>query len=238
MKLYKRVLRTDLVRRTLCRTAAAYIRLVHMTTRWTYVRPAPARQLWKEGKPFIAAFWHGRMLPMPCFWESDMTVYMLISQHPDGQLIARTIKHLGFDSIAGSSTHGGSGALRALIKAIADGACIGITPDGPHGPRMRVGDGVIALARLSGVPILPATYATNSQRILGTWDRFALAWPFGRGVLVWGDAVEVPRDAHADALEGARRRLEDTLNAITAEADALCGQPAVEPAPVPAAAPS
>lgn len=238
MKLYKRVLRTDLVRRVLCRIVAAYIRLVHATTRWTYVRQAPAHRLWADGKPFIAAFWHGRMLPMPCFWDSDMTVYMLISEHPDGQLIARTIKHLGFDSIAGSSTRGGSGALRALIRALGDGACIGITPDGPHGPRMRVGEGVIALARLSGAPILPATYATNHQRILGTWDRFALAWPFGRGVLVWGDAVDVPRDADPDALENARRRLEDSLNAITAEADALCGQPAVEPAPVPEAAPS
>jgi len=231
VKLYKRVLRTDGVRRVLCRIAAAYIRLVHMTTRWHYVRDETARRLWADGTPFIAAFWHGRMLPMPCFWDSDMTVYMLISQHPDGQLIARTIKHLGFDSIAGSSTRGGSSALRALIKALAGGACIGITPDGPHGPRMRVGDGVIALARLSGASIVPATYATNRQRILGTWDRFALAWPFGRGVLVFGDTIDIPRDADAEVLEAARQRLEDTLNHITAEADALCGQPTVEPAP-------
>jgi hypothetical protein len=200
------------------------------------VREEPARRLWAEGTPFIAAFWHGRMLPMPCFWAGDMTVYMLISQHPDGQLIARTIKHLGFDSITGSSTRGGSGALRALIKALADGACIGITPDGPHGPRMRAGDGVVTLARMSGAPILPVTYATDRRRVLGTWDRFFLAWPFGRGVLVWGDAVRVPRDAGAEALEAARRRLEDTLNAITAEADGLCGQAPIEPAPAPEAA--
>ncbi len=107
-----------------------------------------------------------------------------------------------------------------------------MTPDGPRGPRMRAGDGAVTVARLSGAPIIPATYGISRRRVLGTWDRFIFALPFGRGGLLWGDPIHVDRGADADALEAARRQVEDGLNAITAEADRLCGCTPVEPASV------
>ena len=97
---------------------------------------------------------------------------MLISQHRDGQLIARTVRRFGIASIAGSTSHGGSAALRAILRALKAGQCIGVTPDGPRGPRMRATGGAVDIARLSGVPILPAAFATSRRRVLGSWDRF------------------------------------------------------------------
>ena len=95
---------------------------------------------------------------------------------------------------------------------------------------MRATDGVVALARLSGAPIIPVTYGTDRRRVLSTWDRFIVALPFGRGVLVWGEPIHVPADAGADDLEAVRRQVEATLNEITADADRWCGCQPIEPA--------
>ena len=238
MRPLKRVLRSEAVRRLFCWLAAHYIRLVHATGRWHVVGGETPRRFWDEAKPFILAFWHGRLLMMPYCWDHRRTIHMLISQHRDGQLIARTVGHFGIRTAAGSSTRGGAQALRAMVKALAGGDCVGITPDGPRGPRMRASDGIVSVARLAGVPVIPAAYGTTHGRFLGTWDRFLVAWPFGRGVVVWGAPIEVARDAGAAAAEAARRRIEDGLNAVTAEADRLCGRTPVEPAPAIAAEPA
>tara|TARA_R110001592_G_scaffold58895_3_gene178693 strand:- start:1784 stop:2488 length:705 start_codon:yes stop_codon:yes gene_type:complete len=228
----KRILKSDGLRRALCWLGSLYIRLVHATGRWRVVGGDAARAHWAAGKPFILCFWHGRILMMPHCWPRDKAIHMLISQHRDGQIIARTVGHFGIETVAGSSSKGGAQALRAMVKALKAGDCVGITPDGPRGPRMRASDGAVALARLSGVPIIPATFGAARGRVLQSWDRFLVAWPFGRGVIVWGDPIDVARDADAAALGAARLRVENALNAITAEADRLTGRVPVEPASV------
>lgn len=231
MSTLKTILKSDGFRRVVCWIGAQYIRLVRYSGRWRVVRGEIPRAYWDEGKPFILAFWHGRLLMMPYCWDLKKTIHMLISQHRDGQLIARTVGHFGIQTAAGSSTRGGTGALRTMLKALKAGEYVGITPDGPKGPRMRASDGVVQIARMSGVPVIPATYAVRRRKVLGSWDRFVVAWPFSRGVIVWGDPVEVPRDADTDAIEAARCAVEDGLNAITEEADRLMGCTVIEPAP-------
>jgi lysophospholipid acyltransferase (LPLAT)-like uncharacterized protein len=228
---FKRVLGNEAVRRFLCRLGAQYIRLAHATGTWTTVRDHIPRRFWDEGKPFILCFWHGRLLMMPYCWDRGATIHMLISQHRDGQIIANTVSHFGIETVAGSSTRGGAAAMRAMLKVLKGGDYVGITPDGPRGPRMRASDGVIGVARLAGVPIIPAAYGVNKRSVLSSWDRFIVAWPFARGVVVWGEPIEVPRDADEGTSEAARLRVEDTLNAVTREADDLCGVIPIEPAP-------
>jgi len=229
---HKRILGSDAVRRALCWLGAQYIRLVHATGRWSVVRGEVPRALWERSQPFITCFWHGRLLMMPYCWNREVPVHMLISQHRDGQIIARTVGHFGIRTIAGSTRRGGAGALRAMVKALQGGECVGVTPDGPRGPRMRASDGVVSVARLAGVPVVPATFAVSRRRVLSTWDRFVIALPFARGVLVWGEPIAVPRDADEAGREAVRARLEAALNAITAEADTLVGAVPIEPAPL------
>jgi len=169
---------------------------------------------------------------MPYCWDLSKTIHMLISEHRDGQLIARTVGHFGIKTAAGSSSRGGAKALRTMVKAIAAGEYVGITPDGPRGPRMRASDGIVHVARLSGVPVVPATYSSSRGRILGSWDQFLVAWPFGRGAIVWGKPITVPRDADEKTIESYRLGIEDELNAITREADELVGRSPVEPAEI------
>lgn len=230
----KRLLRSARVRRVLCRLVAAYIRLVARTSRFETRGGERPAALWDAGRPFILAFWHGRLLMAPIAWRVGAPMNMLISGHADGRIIADAIGHFGLGTVTGSRSKGGAGALRAMLKALEAGQNVGVTPDGPRGPAMRATAGIIAAARLGRAPILPLAYATTRRRILGSWDRFHLALPFSRGVFLWGEPLVVPRDADAAALDAARALLEARLNDLTAEADRICGHVPVEPAPLPA----
>jgi hypothetical protein len=94
---------------------------------------------------------------------------------------------------------------------------------------MRASSGIISIARLSGVPILPATFAVTRRKVLGSWDRFVVALPLTRGVFVWGEPVTVTRDADEAAQETARQELEQRLNEVTAEADRVCCHEKIKP---------
>lgn len=211
--------------------AALYIRLVWATSRWEVRGGERAAALHAEGRAFIVCFWHGRMLMLPCGWARGRPVSILISPHRDGRLIAETIRRFGVGTVTGSSSKGGARAFREMRALLAQGTCIGITPDGPRGPRMRAAAGVAELARVTGAPVLPATYAVRRRRVLRSWDRFILPWPFNRGVFIWDSPIHVPREATAEEVEATRARIEARLNAITAEADRIFGHAATEPAP-------
>jgi lysophospholipid acyltransferase (LPLAT)-like uncharacterized protein len=223
--------RNPALRALVCWFAAQMIRVVHMTGGWHTVRRDAPEKFWDQNQPFIACFWHGRLLMMGYNWDRRRDIHLLISSHADGQLVAGMVRHFGFNSLTGSTRRGGSEALRGMVRIIKNGGSVCITPDGPRGPRMRASMGPVALAKLTGVPILPAAYGVSRRRLVNSWDRFLLPGLFARGVYVWGTPIHVPKDADDDRMEEFRRQLESELNRITDEADELCGTPAVEPAP-------
>ncbi len=236
-RLIKRIGRSEAMRGLLCWLAAQYIRLVRASGPWRVLGREHVEPFLRPKRPFILAFWHGRLLMAPCAWPSDRTIRMLISSHRDGELIARTVAHFGIETVRGSKSKGGSAALRTMMKALEAGEDVGITPDGPRGPRMCAQPGAIALASLSGAPIVPLTYSSTRCRVIDSWDRFLVALPFGRGVLLWGEPLFVPRDADAALRETLRLELERRMNALTAEADRRSGRSPIEPDAVAEAGP-
>jgi len=230
VKLYRRILQKPPVRRALAALIAGYIRLVHKTGRWHTIRGDVPERMRADSKPFIVCFWHGRLLMMNLAWASDKPFYMLSSPHADGRLTTAVMGHFNIDTVAGSTRKGGTAALRQLTRLLKNGAWAGITPDGPRGPRMRASLGAIVLARMSGAPLVPATYSVRPGKIFGSWDRFLLPLPFGRGVFVIGPEIEVPGSLDPARREALRLRLERALNEVTAEADRRMGHAPVEPA--------
>jgi lysophospholipid acyltransferase (LPLAT)-like uncharacterized protein len=231
LRILRRTATLGAVQAALCWIVAHYIRLVWRTGRWRIEGDADAMRLFEQGKPLIIATWHGRLLMTPFGWQHSNRSHVLVSAHRDGQLIARTLAHFKARTIVGSTRRGGADALRKLHRLMLQGGAVGITPDGPRGPRMRVSPGIVQLARLSGAPIFPLAYSARPRHVFQTWDRFVLPLPFGRGVFLWGEPLTVPREAGEAALESARRQLEERLNALTDRADAALGQPSIEPAP-------
>ena len=230
MSLLKRIGRSSPVRAAACFIAAGYIWFVHATSRWQIVNQDIPQAYWDSDKPFILAFWHGRILMMPYCWPRGRRMNMLISRHRDGGLIADTIGWFGLDTVRGSTAKpgrerdkGATAALMEMLRKLKSGEYVGITPDGPRGPRMRATEGVAAVARLAGVPVIPCAFGTRSRRLLSSWDRFVVALPFSRGVFVWGQPIEVPAGARGAVLDAARLQIEAGLNEVTREADRLTG---------------
>ena len=238
MGLLKDLTKSNLGQACLAWSAVQYLRIVKATNRWELRKTPAAAALLDQGGPFVACFWHGRLATMRPAWPHDPArFHMLISGHKDGAVIARAMRRLGFPVISGSSRRGGAPALRAMSQVLWDGDCVGVTPDGPRGPRMRAKLGAIKAAQAAGVPILPVTGAVARCRILKTWDRFMGADFFSRGVILYGEPIAVPKDADRAAMEACRATLEESLNALTAEADRACGLEPVEPAPAPETGP-
>ena len=227
----RRLLRSSRLRRLSCWVIHLYIRFVYATNRWTVEGGEVPRRLRAEGRSFILAFWHGRLLMIPMAWQRLAPMHMLISAHRDGRIIADAVTYFGVHSIAGSSRHGGSAALRQMLKQLAAGECVGITPDGPRGPPMQASGGIINLARLAGVPIVPVVFATSRRRVLASWDRFHLALPFGRGAFLWGEPIEIARELDPAGLERARLLVEDRMNELADEADRRVGHGEESPSP-------
>jgi lysophospholipid acyltransferase (LPLAT)-like uncharacterized protein len=217
--------------------AVLYLRLVRFTSRLTYVNRQAIDDLRRADRALIGLLWHGRLLIAPYAWNYDAPQHYLISRHGDGEIIARVMRLLGANTVRGSAANpekdadkGGAVALRQLLKLLRANESVGLTPDGPRGPGMRMSEGTVTLARLSGAPVLPVAYASSRRRILKTWDRFHLPLPFSRIVIVYGTPLEVPRDLDDSGVEEWRLRLERALNAATEQADRLVGQPTVTPA--------
>jgi lysophospholipid acyltransferase (LPLAT)-like uncharacterized protein len=157
------------------------------------------RTLRRNGQPFVFALWHGQLLPL-VVRHRDQPVRILISEHRDGELIARVAHGLGFGTIRGSTTRGAARALLAMCEALVDGWEIAVTPDGPRGPARRFAAGAIVAAHRAHAPIVPIGVAASRAWRLRSWDGFMIPKPFAKLTLVYGNPiyVEAP-DARAAA---------------------------------------
>ena len=233
MRLSKRLLNAEATRRLLAFLVYLYVRLVERTTRFA-VDDSRLRTLDADGRGGIATFWHGRMMLLHSAWTPrPRRFHMMISNHRDGALISAAIRHMRVDTVGADKRTGGLNAIRQATRLIRHGEWIGITPDGPKGPRMHARGGAIKLAQITGRPILPVSIGASNVRFLRSWDRFMLAFPFGRAEIRYGTPVAVPRDADGPALERCRQQLESEMNRLTRELDVGFGHPPVAPDPGP-----
>jgi len=198
---------------------AAAVRLVGVTWRVTIVGLVNVEALWRKREPLIYVVWHGRILLVP--WLAGRlggarAPRVLVSRSRDGELAARYVGYFGLSVVRGSSSRGGGSALRALVRAIRDGVDVAIVPDGPRGPREQLQPGVVALAALTGAPVVPLAVGARPARRLASWDRFLVPWPFARCVLAFGPAMRIAPDADR---EHAGKELERALADVTERAD-------------------
>jgi lysophospholipid acyltransferase (LPLAT)-like uncharacterized protein len=139
----------------------------------------------------------------------------LVSASRDGAFLAAIIERFGIQPVRGSSSRRGGQALLELTTWAERGYDLAITPDGPRGPRYIVQDGAMALAQVTGLPIVPASYHLQWKIQLKSWDRFQIPLPFSRCEIIIGQVMRVPREASDAERESLRQQLEAELRAIT-----------------------
>lgn len=231
------------MQRLLASAIASYIRLVDRTGRWQVTFPPATAALIRDGRPFVGAFWHGRLLMIYPAWRRLLAElgesqrrqpYVISSAHGDGQLIQFAVNRFGLKTLWGSSRRGGAKVLREAQRVLAEGDIVVMTPDGPRGPRMRAQPGVAYLAGSAGVPVVPITFAAKRHRLIKSWDRFMLVWPFAKGVLAFGEPLVLSTN---DDTESRRRQIEERMIAFAEATDRGQGVSPIEPA-TPAASPA
>jgi lysophospholipid acyltransferase (LPLAT)-like uncharacterized protein len=205
-----------------------YLWFALRTTRWTLVG-AKNLEPYALGAPGIMAAWHERLPLLPMLWlmirhckaagVSRPRMRILVSRSRDGRFIAALVRRFGINVALGSSSGGGAIAMRSLMSLIAAGDHIGITPDGPRGPRRRAAPGVAQLAALSGTRVLPCAAQSSRHWVLQSWDQMIVPKPFGRAVIVCGTPIHVPREGWRNVLPA----IEHALTEVAKQADQLCG---------------
>ncbi len=216
----RKLIRHPAVQAGLARLLGAYIAFVGRTTRWTLLGGDAVLAEARAGHTMILAFWHERLPAIPPLFRllaerepviARLVPHVLVSRHRDGRFIGAAVERFGVRMVYGSSSRGGAQALKEMLRILRAGNPVLITPDGPRGPRRQAAPGVAHLAALAQVPVLPIGASVSHHRILPSWDRMMLPLPFGRGCLVCGTPIAVPRDG-----------AEAALPAIAAALDAAC----------------
>ena len=240
--MFKRFMRSNAVQITAGWLVAAYMTFVKYTTRWEVERTEHIQPIIEGGKGVIALVWHSRFMMLTAAWKKKYQLpYVLISRSRDGNIVAHTSHRLGLKTIRGSAKKAAKGNLAAkakggakagldIITALENDGCVVITPDGPRGPRQRLGDGPIRLAKLTGAPLMPCTFAIRNRKQFNSWDKLVLPLPFGKGKIIWGTPVSVPADADERKIEHIRERIESEMNIFLADADRAMGHAPIEAA--------
>ena len=166
------------------------------------------------GERCIYALWHARMLPL-IYAYRGLGVAALVSRSRDGELIAGVIERIGYVAARGSSSRGGQQGFNELVRFAEQGRSLTITPDGPRGPSEVVKPGLVRLASLTGLPVLPVASASRRPWVLRSWDGFRVPRPFSQVWISYGEPIVVPPGLDEADVETWRQKLEEALRANT-----------------------
>lgn len=159
----------------------------------------------------IFCFWHRCTLPAGWYFRKSHCS-ILISRSFDGELIARTLRLLGFGTVRGSSSRGGASGLLGMRDLLASSLPVAFTADGPLGPIYQTKIGPVKLAAMTGESIRSFYLLPQRAWTVRSWDRFLIPRPFSRVAVSWARSLPPPPpDADASALEAARLELNATL---------------------------
>ena len=167
----------------------------------------------------LAALFHESMLPCSWFFR-DRRYGVAVSRSRDGDLIRATLLSLGYSEPArGSSSRGGSAALRGLVRQLSEGVTVSVVVDGPRGPARVAKTGIISLGRLVDAPIQPVAFSARPALRLGSWDRSLIPLPFARVVCAFGKPLPVTPGGDDAQEQTAAHQLDQELIALHREAD-------------------
>ena len=193
-----------------------FIFLTGVTAKISWFGKEIIDELIEKSQPFIICAWHHDIY-FSSWLLKDFELTALISSSKDGEYINQILSGFGFRAVRGSSTRGGIGAMKQLVRCLKDGNAVAITPDGPQGPIHKVQEGIVALAKMTGVPIIPWIYEASSCWKLNSWDSHKIPKPFTKIRSVVGQPLYVPKSASSSDFGKYCQQLEMLMNDLIPE---------------------
>lgn len=183
--------------------ASYFLFFLYRLFQWTWkieVRETPElKKLLEQNAIFVVAHWHGEELGILHLLKR-YRVACMVSQSFDGELVARMIHHLGSKAVRGSSSRGAVQALKGILRLAKEGWRPSVAVDGPRGPRHEVKKGVVEIAKILKVPILPINMACSKSFIFQkSWNKSELPLPFSRIVVEWGVPIHFEASKELEA---------------------------------------
>lgn len=202
---------------------AAYLELIWRTSRIQVIGGDRLEQLLREYGAVVPVFWHQHLLVCARFLVDKNIVGLkpgfMISPSVDGEAPSMLARLYGAHVVRGSGSYTGVRAVRgvhqAIVKELISPA---ITPDGPRGPRFKMKPGAIFTAQISRKPVVPIAYAARPARLLKTWDKFVVPFPFAKIRIAIGEPFTPERRLDEAQMEAAQRALEQQLHSVFKEA--------------------
>lgn len=185
-----------------------FVRFIYFTSKKTFHHPTI-----DQNENFIISMWHGDLLMQPFNFQKLKPkgyIKAMISEHKDGEIIAKTVSKLGIGSIRGSSTRGGAKALIGAIKTIKEKNDVAITPDGPQGPIYSIADGIVILAQKTEKKIICLSSSPSKYWQFNSWDKFRVPKPFG----VIDFYISEPLDLSGLDMEDAKNLIKKNMRSL------------------------
>lgn len=212
----KQEIRTSWKARAVGRIAGWIMRILSWTIRFDVDDRCGLTRQGGVTKPVIWSIWHSRMLPpmmarLRLFpWRQSV---VLTSASHDGAALAAAAKVVGVGSVRGSTSRRASAALKGMVRCVKNGLDVGVTPDGPRGPRYELQGGLLKVAQITRSPLMCLHVKFGWAIRLPTWDRFVIPLPFSKVTIVFDELLDVPRALDDDAFEARRVELEQRMRA-------------------------
>ena len=221
MQIKKKLLKNFFVQYILGFFTFLYIRAVNLTSSIQFENESIPKQFWNDDKPFILAFWHSQLMMIGFAWKKKQNVNILASSHSDGRFGAIVGKYFNLNNIQ-TSEKNKSVSLRSIFKLLNDNNYIGITPDGPRGPKEIVSEGIIKIAKSSKVPIIPIGFWSSKNFKLKSWDSFLITLPFSKCSFVWNKPLEIPYNIQENQIQHYQKLLQEKINQSVKKAQNNC----------------
>ena len=221
MHIKKKLLKNFFVQNILGFFTFLYIRAVNFTSSIQFENESIPKQFWNNDKPFILAFWHSQLMMIGFSWKKNKNVSILASSHSDGRFGAIVGKYFNLNNIQ-TSEKNKSISLRFIFKLLNDNNYIGITPDGPRGPKEIVSEGIIKIAKSSKVPIIPIGFWSSKNFKLKSWDSFLITLPFSKCSFVWNKPLEIPYNIQENQIQHYQKLLQEKINQSVKKAQNNC----------------
>ncbi|MDZ7766700.1 MAG: lysophospholipid acyltransferase family protein [Melioribacteraceae bacterium] len=190
------------------------------TYRIKIVNDAGIKKYAAESKPFIVAFWHGKMI-IPWYIHRKYKIAALVSRSKDGEILTRLLKSWNYKVIRGSSHIGGKEALKIMENTISENYSLAITPDGPTGPVNKMKAGAVVLAERKSIPLFLIGTASKKYKELNSWDQFQIPKLFTKISVIYSDPIYVDKEASREEISNLIYECEDKLNNLQKEAETI-----------------